>query len=153
MEKRYEELSKYFAFDKKKTSIEEFFGDISSFFKDFEVWMVWKCQKHLHLPPFQMHDMYITSIIHFYYFCSTLCVYMYMLYIMQFAAHIGTCTHFMILCSYMFEDTFGISNTCTCTSINLTSCILFVLYTACQKGKCKNKRTNRKTKETKRKRG
>lgn len=37
MEKRYEELSKYFAFDKKKSSMEEFFGDITAFLKDFEV--------------------------------------------------------------------------------------------------------------------
>ena len=37
MDKRYEELSKFFCFDRKKTSMEELFGDLTSFFKDFEV--------------------------------------------------------------------------------------------------------------------
>ena len=37
MDKRYEELSKYFCFDRKKSSMEEFFGDLATFIKDFEV--------------------------------------------------------------------------------------------------------------------
>ena len=37
MNKRFEELSKYFCFDRKKTSMEEFFGDLTAFYKDFEV--------------------------------------------------------------------------------------------------------------------
>lgn len=37
MEKKFEELSKYYAFDRKKMTMEEFFGDISQFCKDFEV--------------------------------------------------------------------------------------------------------------------
>lgn len=36
MEKRYEELTKYFCIDK-KTSMEEVFGDLAHFSKDFEV--------------------------------------------------------------------------------------------------------------------
>ena len=37
MEKKYDELAKYFCFDRKKTTMEEFFGDLSAFCKDFEV--------------------------------------------------------------------------------------------------------------------
>ena len=37
MEKRFDELSKFFCFDRKKTSMEELFGDLTTFFKDFEV--------------------------------------------------------------------------------------------------------------------
>ena len=37
MEKKYEELSEYYCFDRKKVSMEEFFGDITQFAKDFEV--------------------------------------------------------------------------------------------------------------------
>ena len=37
MDKKFDELAKYFAFDRKKISIEEFFGDLSGFIKDFEV--------------------------------------------------------------------------------------------------------------------
>lgn len=37
MDKRYEELSKYFCFDRKKTSMEEFFGDLATFLREFEV--------------------------------------------------------------------------------------------------------------------
>ena len=37
MDQRFEELSKYFCFDRKKMSMEEFFGDLTTFFKDFEV--------------------------------------------------------------------------------------------------------------------
>ena len=37
MEKRYEELSSYYCFDRKKVSMEEFFGDLTQFCKEFEV--------------------------------------------------------------------------------------------------------------------
>ena len=37
MEKKYDELANYFCFDRKKTTMEEFFGDLTSFCKDFEV--------------------------------------------------------------------------------------------------------------------
>lgn len=37
MEKKFEELSEYYCFDRKKVSMEEFFGDITQFCKDFEV--------------------------------------------------------------------------------------------------------------------
>ena len=37
MDKKFEELSVYYCFDRKKTQMEEFFGDISQFCKDFEV--------------------------------------------------------------------------------------------------------------------
>lgn len=37
MEKKYDELSEYYCFDRKKVSMEEFFGDITQFTKDFEV--------------------------------------------------------------------------------------------------------------------
>ena len=37
MEKKFEELSVYYCFDRKKVSMEEFFGDITQFCKDFEV--------------------------------------------------------------------------------------------------------------------
>lgn len=37
MEKKFDELSEYYCFDRKKTTAEEFFGDISQFTKDFEV--------------------------------------------------------------------------------------------------------------------
>lgn len=37
MDKKYGELSEYYCFDRKKVSMEEFFGDITQFTKDFEV--------------------------------------------------------------------------------------------------------------------
>lgn len=37
MEKRFEELAKYFCLDRKKASMEEVFGDLANFTKDFEV--------------------------------------------------------------------------------------------------------------------
>ena len=37
MEKKYEEISVYFAFDPKKVPMEEFFGDVTAFMKEFEV--------------------------------------------------------------------------------------------------------------------
>ena len=37
MEKKYTELAEYYCFDRKKMSMEEFFGDITQFCKDFEV--------------------------------------------------------------------------------------------------------------------
>lgn len=37
MDKKFEELSKFYVFDRKKVSMEEFFGDISQFCKDFDV--------------------------------------------------------------------------------------------------------------------
>ena len=37
MEKKFDELAKYYCFDRKKVSMEEFFGDLSSFSKDFDV--------------------------------------------------------------------------------------------------------------------
>ncbi len=37
MEKKCEDLSKFFVFDRKKVTMEEFFGDITFFVKDFEV--------------------------------------------------------------------------------------------------------------------
>ena len=37
MEKKYEDIANYFAFDPKKVPMEEFFGDINSFMKEFEV--------------------------------------------------------------------------------------------------------------------
>lgn len=43
MEKRYEELAKYFCFDRKKITMEEFFGDLSTFLRDFEVCDLAKC--------------------------------------------------------------------------------------------------------------
>lgn len=39
MEKKFEELSQFYCFDRKKVSMEEFFGDITQFCKDFEVGM------------------------------------------------------------------------------------------------------------------
>ena len=38
MEKKFEELATFYCFDRKKVSMDEFFGDISLFCKDFEVW-------------------------------------------------------------------------------------------------------------------
>ena len=43
MNKRFEELAEYFCFDRKKTSVEEFFGDLSTFIKDFEVGFTMQC--------------------------------------------------------------------------------------------------------------
>lgn len=41
MEKKFDELSEYYCFDRKKTPMEEFFGDIVQFCKDFEVsWLL-----------------------------------------------------------------------------------------------------------------
>ena len=37
MDKKYDELASYYCFDRKKLSMEEFFGDLSAFCKDFEV--------------------------------------------------------------------------------------------------------------------
>ena len=37
MDKKFDELSRYFAFDRKKISIEDFFGDLIAFIKDFDV--------------------------------------------------------------------------------------------------------------------
>ena len=37
MDKKFEDLSKYYVFDRKKISIEEFFGDLTTFIKDFDV--------------------------------------------------------------------------------------------------------------------
>ena len=37
MDKKFEELSGYYCFDRKKVSMEDFFGDIAQFCKDFEV--------------------------------------------------------------------------------------------------------------------
>lgn len=37
MEKKCEDLAKFFVFDRKKVTMEEFFGDINFFMKDFEV--------------------------------------------------------------------------------------------------------------------
>ena len=37
MEKKFHELANYFCFDSKKVSMEEFFGDLSAFIKDFDV--------------------------------------------------------------------------------------------------------------------
>lgn len=37
MEKKFEELAVFYCFDRKKVSMEEFFGDITQFCKDFEV--------------------------------------------------------------------------------------------------------------------
>lgn len=42
MDKKLKELSEYFCFDRKKIPMEELFGDISQFCKDFEV-RVLKC--------------------------------------------------------------------------------------------------------------
>ena len=39
MEKRYDEMAKYFCIDK-KTSMEEVFGDLAHFAKDFEVQVI-----------------------------------------------------------------------------------------------------------------
>jgi hypothetical protein len=36
MEKKYEDISSYFSFDPKKVPMEEFFGDLSTFIKEFE---------------------------------------------------------------------------------------------------------------------
>ena len=37
MEKKYEEIGAFFCFDPKKIPMEEFFGDLTSFIKEFEV--------------------------------------------------------------------------------------------------------------------
>ena len=37
MEKKYEEIGTYFCFDPKKVPMEEFFGDLAAFMKEFEV--------------------------------------------------------------------------------------------------------------------
>ncbi len=37
MEKKFDELAKFYCFDRKKVSMDEFFGDMNSFCKDFEV--------------------------------------------------------------------------------------------------------------------
>ena len=37
MEKKYEDIANYFAFDPKKIPMEEFFGDVTTFMKEFEV--------------------------------------------------------------------------------------------------------------------
>lgn len=37
MEKKFAEMAEYYCFDRKKITMEEFFGDISQFCKDFEV--------------------------------------------------------------------------------------------------------------------
>ena len=39
MEKKYEEIATYFTFDPKKIPMEEFFGDLNTFIKEFEVYM------------------------------------------------------------------------------------------------------------------
>ncbi len=43
MEKKCEDLSNFYVFDRKKVTMEEFFGDISFFLKDFEVRSYCKC--------------------------------------------------------------------------------------------------------------
>lgn len=40
MEKKFDELSEYYCFDRKKVPMEELFGDISQFCKDFDVSLV-----------------------------------------------------------------------------------------------------------------
>ena len=35
MEKKFEEVAAYFAFDPKKVAMEEFFGDLTAFMKEF----------------------------------------------------------------------------------------------------------------------
>ena len=37
LEQKFDELATFYCFDKKKTTLEEFFGDITTFVKDFEV--------------------------------------------------------------------------------------------------------------------
>jgi len=37
MSKKYDELAEYFCFDRKKVPMDEFFGDLSQFCKEFEV--------------------------------------------------------------------------------------------------------------------
>lgn len=50
MEKKYEEIGTYFCFDHKKVPMEEFFGDLSSFMKEFEV-CVCVCLEPVYLEP------------------------------------------------------------------------------------------------------
>ena len=37
MEKKFDDIANYYSMDRKKTTMEEFFGDLSMFCKDFEV--------------------------------------------------------------------------------------------------------------------
>ena len=37
MEKKFDDLTNYYSMDRKKFSMEEFFGDLTMFCKDFEV--------------------------------------------------------------------------------------------------------------------
>ena len=42
LEQKFDELATFYCFDKKKTTMEEFFGDITAFVKDFEVSAFWR---------------------------------------------------------------------------------------------------------------
>ena len=44
MEKKYEEIATYFTFDPKKIPMEEFFGDLTTFIKEFEVCIAFLCR-------------------------------------------------------------------------------------------------------------
>ena len=41
MEEKFKEITSYYCIDDKKTTMEEFFGDLSHFLKEFEVCWVW----------------------------------------------------------------------------------------------------------------
>ena len=41
MEEKFKEITAYYCIDDKKTTMEEFFGDLSHFLKEFEVCWVW----------------------------------------------------------------------------------------------------------------
>ena len=49
MEKKYEEIATYFTFDPKKIPMEEFFGDLTTFIKEFEVCIAFFVQGHNYL--------------------------------------------------------------------------------------------------------
>ena len=40
MEEKFKEIVSYYCLDEKKMSMEEFFGDLSHFLKEFEVWFI-----------------------------------------------------------------------------------------------------------------
>ena len=41
MDEKFKEITAYYCMDDKKTTMEEFFGDLSHFLKEFEVCWVW----------------------------------------------------------------------------------------------------------------
>ena len=68
MEKKYEEIGTYFCFDHKKVPMEEFFGDLSAFMKEFEVCgslcmcLEPACMEPVYLEPVYVEPVYLEPV-------------------------------------------------------------------------------------------